>query len=1053
MRISISRGVAAACAILMAAAAAPAPARAQQQLAAMQGTVTDPTGAVLPGVSVTVTRLETGAARTTMTNERGVYRVQSLDPGRYQVAAELASYRKGVHADVTLSVGATLGLDFKLAPGDVTESVQVAARAIDIQTEKADISAVVEQKKIADLPLVGRNVLALAALQPGVNGIPTRTDFLQPEQGMGITAAGQRESANSATVDGMSINNGPWGGQVLLVPNAEAVQEFQVIANNPSAEFGRNSGAAISIVTKSGTNELRGSGFQFHRDESLRAKNIFETTKPDFSRNDFGVSAGGPIKSDRTFFFGSYEGVRELSGSGELYTVETEQFRDWVMQNRPGSNAAKLLDAYRPSAYPTSGLSDLGSPAPGAGVVSPPDGIPDVGTISLALIGRRTGDQFNGRVDQMFNGGNDRLRGTYYITKLESPFLYVRPAFNHPFPFKNQLLGLAYTKVFSSRMLNELNFGFLRQHGEAGDPTPDAPTISILGGVSGYGVEFWHPITFTQNNVEIRDTLTLNRGRHSFRAGGELRMNRDGATLHHWERPNYEFNSLLDFADGETFSETRAVDPATGQSTVAPGKYATNEWSLFLQDNWKARPNLTVTLGLRYDNYGNPSKADLPFNGIVLGAGATRQEQMAGSQVTTVEQLYGTDWNNFSPRVGASWDPTGAGTWVIRGGAGLAYNRVNNTNFSDERLNPPQFASATASVQNGVPMLYTLGPVYPANPALGRGVDANGGILGARVNLRVIDPELVTPYYYNWFAGVQRQLPWNFVAEADYVGTAGRHLMTGDGPGGEDYNRIAGDLFDGRQDRLNASFGQVGLAESRISSRYHGVTFQVNRRFSGGLAFQTSLTIGKATDTPASSVEVTRPDLERGPASFDIHRKLATNLVWQIPYAPSGKALGYLLGGWQVNAIWIWQTGFPFSVTCEQPYPACDYNADGVTGDRPNASAGGTSLGTVSQQQWLTGVLTAADFGTPAAGTVGTLGRNTYRGPAYSNVDFSLFKNVTLPWFGTRQSTVQLRVEAFNLFNHTNLNNPENAIDSSLFGRVTSVRASRELQLGAKFSF
>ncbi len=697
------------------------------------------------------------------------------------------------------------------------------------------------------------------------------------------------------------------------------------------------------------------------------------------------MSVGGPIQRDHSFFFFSYERVQERGGSGASYTVETEQLRDWVQQNRPGSRAARLLDTYRPLAYPTTGLRDLGSPAPGAGTIGPPDGMPDVGTVSLALLTDTKGDQYNGRFDQAF-GNNDRVRATYYITNRTSPFLYVRPQFDHQFPFRDQLFGANWTRVVSPSLLNELNFGYLRQHGEASDPTPDSPTVNAgngIAGQAGFGVEFWHPIDFTQNNFEIRDTLTMNRGRHGFRMGGELRLNRDGATLHHWERPNYAFNSVLDFVDDEVFSELRAVDPATGLSTVAYGKYITNEWSLFFQDNWKMKPSLTVTLGLRYDNYGNPSKADIPFNAIELGQGATRQEQMRTSRVGAADKLWDTDWNNFSPRFGVAWDPSGDARLVVRGGAGMAYNRINNTVFSDERLNPPQFAAATASVQNRVPILYTLGPTYPPNPALGRGVDANGGLVGARVNLRVVDPEAITPHYYNWFAGVQRQIAWKLVLQADYIGTAGRHLMSADGPVGANYNRFAGDLFDGRADLINPSFAEVALGESNISTNYHGVTFQVNRRFSGGLAFQTAYTVGKATDIPGAVVEVTRPELDEGPAGYDVRHKIAANVVWEIPYKPASKVLDYTLGGWQVNAIWILQTGNPFTVTCGLAYPTCDYNADGVTNDRPNAPAGGTDLGSPSQDEWLAGVLNAADFGKPEAGAVGSLGRNAYRGPKY----------------------------------------------------------------------
>lgn len=1032
-------------------------AAAQRQLGSIQGTVMDATKAVLPGVAVTVANLDTGALRNTTTNASGVYRAASLEPGRYQVTAELAGFRKLVQTDVIVSVGATLGLNLRMEAGGVTETVEVAAVVPDIQTEKAEVSAVVDRQKIVDLPLVGRNVFQLAALQPGLNaGLPGTSgtaDFLAPEQGTGVQASGQRGSAASATVDGTSIDGGPWGGTVLLVPNVEAVQEFQVIANNQSAEYGRNSGVAISIITKGGTNELHGSAFNFHRNEGLRARNIFETgAKPDFKRNDFGASLGGPIRKDRTFFFFSYEGVRETTGRGLLRTVETREFVDYVVRTRPNSKAARLLQTYKPIQYPTTGLRDLGSPAPGANTFGPPDGIPDVGTISVAAIGEREGDQWNARFDHVFNEGKDKLRATYYATRVKELPGEIRPQFRHPFPdHLNHLANLSHTRILSSEVLNELSFGFSRMHGEAADPAPESPTINITGTDVGYGVVFWHPITFTQNNFELKDTVTMSRGRHSFRFGGEYRRGQDDSVLHHWERPTYGFASILDFADDEVFSEQRAVDPATGLKTNAPAKYRTNEWGLFVQDNWKLRPNLTLNLGLRYENYGNPGKADGTFNGIVLGTGATRQEQMRSARAAPLDKIWSTDWNNFAPRIGFSWDPRSNGKLVLRGGAGVSYNRINNTVFSDERLNPPKFANATANIFSGIPLVYSLGPDYAANPALGRGLDERGGIRGARVSLRVVDPEAVTPYAYNWFLGAQRQLPGRFVVDVNYIGSAGRKLMSFDGPGGENYNRFAGDLLDGRFDGMNPSFAAIGLAESRISSRYHGLTLQLSRRRYKGFGFQAAYTLGKAEDTAGSAIEVTRPDLDEGPTGSDVRHRLALNVVWEIP-SPGG-ALKHVLGGWQLNAITVFQTGTPFSVSCGNPYPRCDFNADGTNNDRPNQPSFGDSKSGLSNDDFRRGIFTAADFPSPAAGALGNLGRNTFRGPSYMATDLSILKNVQIGWFGSRQATLQLRVEAFNVFNEVNLFNPSSNTASTLFGRSTAVRQSRDVQLGVKFIF
>ena len=1049
------------CLLLLFVAVATVPAAAQQQLGAIQGTILDQTGAVLPGVSVTVTNLDTGIPRTTVSNEAGVYRLQSLDPGRYTVVANLQGFRTAERREVILSGGATLGVNFTMQAGAVEERIDVAAVAPDIQTERAEVSSIIEQKKITDLPLVGRNVLSLTALQPGISGIPSSADFLSPEQGLGVTANGVRGSGNSTSMDGASLNGGPWGGSVLLVPNVEAVQEVQVISNNPSAEYGRNSGATVSIITKAGTNQWRGSVFEFHRNENLRARGFFENRarpKADFRRNDFGGSFGGPISRDNSFFFVSAEIVRELTGNAFNATVETEQLVTWVNATRPNSIAAQLFQRYAPREYPTTGLIDLGSPLPGPNQWSTtPDGIPDVGTISVLNNGPRDGDQVNLRFDQVLRGGLDRLRATYFLTNVETWNLYVRPQFDKPFPFRNQAANLGHTWVLSDQTLNEASFGFARMHGEAGNAAPESPDIGISGGVARFGTEFWHPIDFTQNNFQFRNTLTLNRGRHSFRTGGELRHGRDGATLHHWERPTFNFQSILDFVDDEPFSEDRAVDPLTGLPTVAHGLYVTNEWALFLQDNWKVRPNVTLNLGLRYENFGNPTKDGGRFNNILLGPGATRQEQVQNATVGTVDRLYETDWNNFAPRLGITWDPTSEGRFVLRGGAGVSYNRINNTVYSDERLNPPQFAHAFGSVQDGTPIVYSLGPNFAPNPALGRGLDERGGIRGARIDLRVVDPDVETPEYYNWFGGMQYQLPWRFVVDVTYNGTRGRNLMNGDGPGGQNYNRFSGDLVDGRLDRLNPSFAGVNLNESRVRSRYHGVSFQLQRRYSRGFAFQTVYTYGVSKDLPGFTTWVEQPELDWGYAGDDVRHRLAGNFVVEIPGRPSNPILNAVIGGWQVNALAIFQSGAPFSVTCGAAWPRCDFNADGVNNDRVNLPSSGTDLGNPSQEQWLQGVMNADDFTLPAVGTAADQPRNAFRGPGFRNLDLSLVKNFRLPGIAAPESTIQVRLEMFNALNWVNLNGPSSSVSAANFGQVTSQRGgtggARVVQLGARWTF
>ena len=401
-------------------------------------------------------------------------------------------------SEIVVSVGATVGVNFTMETGTLEETVTVSGSAPDIQTERAEVSSIVEQKKTTDLPLVGRNVLSLTALQPGISGIPSSADFLAPEQGLGVTANGVRGSGNSATLDGANITGGPWGGTMLLVPNVEAVQEFQVISNNPSAEYGRNSGATVSIITKGGTNRWTGSAFEFHRNESLRARGFFENRnnpKADFRRNDFGGSFGGPIRRDHAFFFFSTEIVRELTGNAFNATVETQQLVDYVNATRPNSIAAQLFRSYAPASYPTTNLRDLGTPLPGAGQWSTdPDGIPDVGTISVLNNGPREGEQYNVRFDQVLRGGIDQLRASYYLTDIVTQDLFVRPQFNKPFPHRNQAANVGHTWMISNTMLNEASFGFARMHGETDNLVPSEEAAALVDALTTLGV----PATFVE---------------------------------------------------------------------------------------------------------------------------------------------------------------------------------------------------------------------------------------------------------------------------------------------------------------------------------------------------------------------------------------------------------------------------------------------------------------------------------------------------------------------------------------------------------------------------
>ena len=419
----------------------PTPASAQFN-SAIQGTVTDAQKGVLAGATVKVTNIATGQARETVTSADGLYTVVSLAVGTYRVEVELDGFQKGVH-EVSVGISETARGDFVLEVSSVTESVTVAGASALVETTQGRISGRVDRTQLQEMPLNGRNLYNLIALQPGVTGKGVSSTFgaggngndsFSGESAPRINAGGQRDEANSFTLDDTSTNGVARGGITNLTPNAESVEEIRVVANNFSAVDGRNSGAQIQVISKGGTNTFRGSASFYYQDENFTTKNVFETAVPEFSKKQFGYSFGGPIVRNRLFFFTSYEGLRQAGGRGSSFTVETPEYRDFVARTYPNSIAANLFANYQPGAYPTSTFRDTGSPVPGGSpsTVGAADGIMDIGAAFYIPDVWRDGDQFNVRTDYELRPGTDRLYANFYRTTSLTNNGGIRPYFDYP---------------------------------------------------------------------------------------------------------------------------------------------------------------------------------------------------------------------------------------------------------------------------------------------------------------------------------------------------------------------------------------------------------------------------------------------------------------------------------------------------------------------------------------------------------------------------------------------------------------------------------------------
>lgn len=1063
----------------------------------LEGTISDPTGAVIPGVSVSIEDTATGTVRDVETSSAGRYRATALAASTYRVTVSSEGFQTYVQERVTLEVAQTTTLNIDLELGATTETVSVTSEAPLIETGEAKVSGQIEEMEVADLPLVGRNFMTLVVLTPGVVGLPSgggqayaqaTGDIFSAEYGVNLSGNGQRAESNSFNVDGASVNASPRGGVINHNPNADSVQELRVSLNNFSAEYGRNSSVLVNVVTKSGTNEVHGTLGWYHTNNKLQEPNWFQrdTGVPVFRRNEANWSLGAPIIKNRTFAFASMDILRSGVGAGFGGTVVSREFADLVRQRHPNNISSLVMNEFPDilvgkSTAQTAG-SLVGSDCSGSTPVDTPIGsmpcdFPVTERGSFAQTLPRDGLQWTTRVDHNFNEARDRIYGsvartTNQLVLFGNPSVY--PAFTQMQEQWTAFANINWTRIVSNNVINELSWAWQHAEGDAPIGRGEIPSISVPG-IAGYGQGFSDAV-FIQNNQQWRNVTTWNKGAHSFKFGGNFNCDSGcpgaGALFAAvWERPNYSFNSIWDFALDDPFSHGNiGFDPTTGDARGFDFRPRFTNMGVFINDDWKVRPNLTISWGLRWEAFFVPTDLDNIFVGAQFRGGSDFRERIADVGVVQGPPLASTDNNNIAPRVGIAWDPTGRGKMSIRGGTGVFYDRPGGQFFRDCCTSLPIFAVATVSKQTIPQPAYGLSStlespwMFPRPPDLQVGLDERGGLISAPAAIQIWEPHLKNQYAVNWFFGVQLALGRDWALESNYVGSQGTKLYQN-----YEVNRFAGDLLDGRLDRLNPSFGSITYGQNNGKSAYHGGNVSVKKRFSSGLLFQGAYTFGKATDTGSSfsgehPVEQFDLRLNRGRSRFDVRQKYAMSLIYDLPSPRSGP-LRAALGGWQIGTTAILQSGSPFTVSCGLPFQpvfddagnmignnGCDFNADGLNNDFPDTPAFGDSIQGASRQDYLDGIFTAADFPKPATVRPGTLGRNTFENPGYANVDFNLLRQIPFPMLG-ESGRIDFRAEFFNLLNRINLGSVNGALQSGNFGRVTSTFGARNIQFGVKIVF
>jgi hypothetical protein len=1034
-----------------------APVAAQLTTGTIEGTIKDETGAALPGAEVAIRNVDTGIARTLFTNDQGRFEAPNLQAGTYEVTAAMQGFGTAVRRGIALVVGRNAVIDLTLPLANVQQELVVTADAPLVETTSATVANFIDEKKVQDLPLVNRDLTQLTFLQPGVVKSPAGGGVFS---GMGdkFTVAGARGTQNLYLLDGVSnadLSGNPQGASGDYM-GAETVKEIQVVTNNYSAEYRSAAGGIVSAITKSGTNTLHGSAFEFFRNDALDAKGYFDkkfdVPKDSFDRNQFGGSIGGPIQRNKTFFFASYEGLRSLTegtGTGRFPSPDALQGR------LPGGRVVPINPVMQPflALYPIAGqgnqlIEDFG------------DGTVRLGGPSETRI---SNDFAVGKVDYQINTGNT-LSGTYNWDKGErSPFGFLGDILaavgsesgKHVFSSK-------WTSVLSSASVNEFHFGYSDSN-PAGDlPLSDidfaeqglvfrtdrtkmgeiiVPQIASLGYRVGGS-------RYRQRAYTLKDGYSLSRGTHSFRLGGEwdyFRYNQESCSR--GCNGVWEFNSYEDFLRGVA----RRFEVMLPGGDLVARDMRQHLLSGYFQDNWRVRDDFTLNMGVRYEYASTISEVNDLVSNLI---------NFLDSEVTVGVLYENPTAKSFSPRLGFVWAP-GEGRTSVRGGFGVFYEHPVLFNIRTSLQELPPFTlvgriDATATTPIDFPNAF-----YTQLP-----------LLRGRPNIRTFQYELDQTYMYRWNMTVQRQFWGDWVATADYTGSRGLHLWQQTLPNVRQWVGWPDAPPEGTPKfwaagapLINPNFGEMRLQYSNANSYYNGGSLAVQKRLSSGLQFQAQFTYHKTTDqgSGVTSGGEELPQSQRGIYGWDIHLKkglssyhikkaFTANVSYELPWGTDATGIaGVFARGWQVNAIITAMDGYPLSITDGSSAQSTrigdneDLRVDLIPGGNNNPILGGEDA-----------YYDVTQFTPSQLGYFGTLGRNTLISPGMATVDLSVFKTTELG--GT--SRLQFRIETFNLFNRANFGSP----DTSPFdaqgrpdpnaARITSTRTpGRRAQLGIRWMF
>jgi len=1023
------------------------------------GTIRDSQGAVVPGVSVTAKNLETGAERTVVSNESGGYSITSVPAGSYEVTAVLAGFQKEVRSGVTLTVGAALRVDFTLNVGVLEEQLVVTGEAPQVDTTTSTLAGLVAETTIRELPLNGRDWLQLGALQPGVLiGLSKNPDLgenVTHGGGMFMSISGGRPTANVFMVDGLVINdnaNKSPGSALGVNLGVDAIREFSVLTSTYSAEYGRSSGGVINAITKAGANAIHGTAFYFGRNSALDARNFFDQQIPPFRRHQFGGALGGPIKKDKLFYFGNYEGLRQFLSESFTSTTLSPNARNGILASGPPVQIDPRVKPYLGFFPVPNGdiQGDTGKYIFGAG---------QLGVESYAI----------GRIDYLATT-KTTINGSYMFDTSHST---TPDAYNNKLVGnrgRHQRLTLSLQHVFSPTLLNTINTGFSRSVGtgnidaQANLALVNDKSLGFLPGQNAGSLTIAELIGLPTNNPggfgalggdsvwytspQVNDNVVWVKGRNNIRTGFSVEGIRDNMDVGHNPLGDWQFGSIRDFLT--------AVPAVFGTAVPGAGSYrGTREkiFGFYIQDDVRLRSNLTVNLGVRYE----PTTTMSEVNGL-----AANLKNLWDAQITTGNPMYqNPTLHNFVPRVGFAWDPYGNGKTAVRAGFGM-FNVLPLPNLLSGNLNHTVPFNLNATIIKP-PSSSFPNQVLPLLTA-----DAGSGYY--------MQGDPPQAYKLQWNLNVERQITSGLSVTAGYVGSRGVHLPRRYG----DLNLVPPYLVKtlpdghlqfpatGSIQRINPNFPLIPATLWNGYSIYHSGQLNVSQRFSHGVTFQGVYVWSKNIDVGSSEVNRSdnfnnvdapygfMPRLERGVADWDVPHHFAANFVWDLPNVSTQSAVPrFLLSGWELGGIFTAQSGMPFSATIGADQARTGTGAGNTNGQRPDYNpAPGCSPNAVNPGH-PENYIKVECFSFPALGQLGNLGRNTLRSPNIEEFDFSVFKNHNV--FGDKMK-VQFRTEAFNLFNRPNfgartasiINNKGAYVRGNAALRAPTVTLSRQIQFGTK---